>query len=126
MCQLETSTNHRNIPTRGVYRPDARHSKKGHTISRNRGNFVMPRTVGNDMASHINPQSSGWRPMRVCHYPKNGDMKSTQKRGTTAIRSQETDEKGTEKLRVNGKLCQIETRLHFIQVFEIITRNHII
>ncbi|GAY63459.1 hypothetical protein CUMW_225790 [Citrus unshiu] len=33
MCQLETSTDQRNVPTRDIYRPDNHHPKKGHTIS---------------------------------------------------------------------------------------------
>ena len=94
MCQLETSTNQRNIPTRDIYRPDAHRPKKGHTISRNHDSFAMPRTIGKDMASHVYLRSSGYRPMRVCHHPEKEDVKSTQKRRTTAIRSQETDKKG--------------------------------
>ena len=103
MYQLETSPFQRNIPTRDVYRPDAHHPKKGHTISRNRDSFATPRTIGKDMAPHVNPRSSGLRPMRVCHHPKKGDMKNTQKRGTTAIRSQETDKKKDRKIESKGK-----------------------
>ena len=109
MCELETSINQRNISTRDVYRPDTHHPKKGHTISRNCDSSAMPRTVGRDMASHVYPQSSGGRPMRVCHHPKNGGMKSTQKRGTTAIRSRKTDEKLGEKIeRKRGNFAKLK------------------
>ena len=79
MCQLETSTDQRYIPTRDIYRPDTHHPKKEHTISRNRDSFAISQTVVKNMASHIYPRFSGWRPMRVCHHPKMGGMKNTQK-----------------------------------------------
>ncbi|GAY62044.1 hypothetical protein CUMW_214750 [Citrus unshiu] len=72
---LEMSTDPRNVPTRDIYRPDTHHPKKGYTISRNRGSFAMPQIVERDMSSHIYPQSSGWRPMRVCHHPIKGGHK---------------------------------------------------
>ena len=103
MCQLETSTDQRNILTKDIYQPDTHHPKKGHTISRNRDSFAMPRTVERDMAFHVYPQSSGWRPMRGCHYPIRGGMKSTQKRGTTAIRGREIDEKRDGKIESKRK-----------------------
>ena len=70
MCQPEKHTNQRDVPTRDVYRPDTHHPKKGHTISQSLDSSATSRTVERNMASHVYPQSSGWRPMRVCQHPK--------------------------------------------------------
>ncbi|KAL9436964.1 hypothetical protein AB3S75_022913 [Citrus x aurantiifolia] len=103
MCQPEKHINQRDIPTRDVYRPDTHHPKKGHTISQNRDSFAMPRTVERNMASHVYPQSNGWRPTGVCHRLKKGGMKSAQKCGTTVIRSRKTDERWDRKIERKGK-----------------------
>ena len=41
--------------------------------------------------------------MRVCHHPKMGDMETTQKLGTTATRSQKTDEERDRKIERKGE-----------------------
>ena len=92
MCQLETSIDQGYMPTRDIYRPDAHHPKKEDTISRNRDNFAMPRTVGWTWYPTFTHDSVVGDPRGSIITRKWEAWRILRKRGMAAIRSQETDE----------------------------------
>lgn len=98
MSLLQTWANQRRIPARDIYRADTHPPRSGNTISRNHDSCAMPRTVEGNNVSHVYPQCSSWSPMKGCYYPRKGGMKSEQKRGTTAIKEEETNEEWREKM----------------------------
>ena len=73
MCQLETSTDQRYIPVRY-----SSPKERAHDLTKSL-QFRYASNRWEKHGIHIYPRSGSWRPMRVCHHPKMGGMKNTQK-----------------------------------------------